>query len=71
MRSDNYVLAKKGVVAQTVSSYGLHADYHEPSDDLAHIDFKHMTAAIGSLIVPVEWLVNSNFKPVWNAGGKP
>jgi len=38
-RSDNYVLARKGIIAHTVSSYGLHADYHRPSDDLAHIDF--------------------------------
>jgi aminopeptidase YwaD len=70
-RSDNFVLAKKGVVAQTVSSYGLHADYHQPSDDLAHLDFKHMDAAIGSLLAPLEWLVNSDFQPKWNAGGKP
>ena len=64
-RSDNYVLAKKGVVAQTVSSFGLHKDYHQPSDDLAHIDFAHMNAAIGSLLKPVEWLVNSDFTPKW------
>ena len=70
-RSDNYVLAKKGVVAQTVSSFGLHSDYHQPSDDLAHIDFKHMTWAIESLLRPVQWLVNSDFKPKWNVGGKP
>ena len=70
-RSDNFVLAQKGVVAQTVSSYGLHSDYHRPSDDLAHIDFKHMDAAIGSLLGPVEWLVNSGFTPKWNEGGKP
>jgi Zn-dependent M28 family amino/carboxypeptidase len=70
-RSDNYVLAKQGLVAQTISSFGLHADYHQPSDDVAHIDFKHMDAAIGSLIAPVEWLVNSDFKPEWKAGGKP
>ena len=70
-RSDNYVLAKKGVVAQTISSYGLHGDYHQPSDDLAHIDFKHMDAAIGSLLRPVQWLVNSSFTPKWNDGGKP
>ena len=71
MRSDNYVLAKKGVVAQTVSSYGLHKDYHQPSDDLAHLDFKHMDAAIGSLLGPIEWLVNSSFTPQWNKGGRP
>jgi aminopeptidase YwaD len=70
-RSDNFVLAKKGVVAQTISSYGLHKDYHQPSDDLAHLDFKHMNAAIGSLLMPVEWLVNSDFQPKWNAGRRP
>jgi aminopeptidase YwaD len=70
-RSDNFVLAKQGVVAQTISSYGMHADYHQPSDDVAHIDFKHMDAAIGSLLKPLEWLVNSDFKPEWKPGGKP
>ena len=70
-RSDNFVLAKDGVVAQTISSYGLHKDYHRPSDDLAHLDFKHMDAAIGSLLAPVKWLVNSDFQPKWNAGGQP
>jgi aminopeptidase YwaD len=70
-RSDNYVVAKKGVVAQTVSSYGMHSDYHQPSDDVAHIDFQHMDAAIASLLRPVRWLVNSSFTPQWNEGGKP
>jgi len=70
-RSDNFVLAKDGVVAQTISSYGLHKDYHQPSDDLAHLDFQHMNAAIGSLLEPVEWLANSNFQPKWNTGGQP
>src|SRR4029077_5907200 len=40
-RSDNYALAKQGVVAHTVSSFGLHSDYHRPGDDVAHIDFHH------------------------------
>jgi aminopeptidase YwaD len=70
-RSDNYALARKGVVAQTISSYGLHGDYHQPSDDVAHIDFDHMNTAIGSLLAPIEWLVNSDFTPKWNEGGKP
>jgi aminopeptidase YwaD len=71
MRSDNYELALKGVVAQTISSYGLHADYHQPGDDVAHLDFKHMDQAIGSLLGPVEWLVNSGFVPEWVKGGRP
>jgi len=64
-RSDNYPLARKGVVAHTVSSYGLHRDYHRPSDNLAHIDFPHLTEAIEEMIVPAEWLANSDFTPHW------
>src|SRR5258708_34299990 len=70
-RSDNYSLAKKGVVAHTVSSFGLHAQYHRPSDDLAHVDFNHMEHAIESMMKPVQWLVNSDFKPEWAEGKKP
>jgi len=70
-RSDNYPLALEGVVAQTISSYGLHGDYHQPSDDLAHLDFRHMDAAIGALLQPIAWLVNSDFRPKWNPGGQP
>jgi hypothetical protein len=70
-RSDNYVLARKGIIAHTVSSYGLHTDYHRPSDDLAHVDFAHMTEAIESMVLPVKWLVNTNFKPQWSKDGKP
>lgn len=70
-RSDNFALAKRGIVAQTVSSYGLHSDYHRPSDDVSHIDFKHMERAIGSMVEPVEWLANSDFKPQWVPGRKP
>jgi peptidase M28-like protein len=71
LRSDNYALAKKGVVAQTVSSYGLHNDYHRPSDDVAHLDFSHMEQAIHSMVGPVEWLADSDFRPEWVQGKKP
>jgi len=70
-RSDNFALARQGVVAHTVSSFALHSDYHRPSDDLGHIDFKHMEDAIQSMLKPVQWLVNSDFKPQWLAGQKP
>ena len=70
-RSDNYALARKGIIAHTVSSYGLHTDYHRPSDDLAHIDFAHMTDAIASMVGPVQWLVNTDFKPQWAKDGRP
>jgi aminopeptidase YwaD len=70
-RSDNYALARQGVVAQTISSFGLGDYYHEPSDDLAHIDFDHLAQAIDSLHQPVEWLVNTSWKPEWKSGKKP
>jgi len=70
-RSDNYALARRGVIAQTVSSFGLHKDYHQPSDDLAHIDFKHLEQATESMMLPIQWLANSNFKPQWVEGKKP
>jgi hypothetical protein len=70
-RSDNYALARRGVVAHTVSSFGLHPQYHKPDDDIAHIDFAHMTRAINSMVAPVNWLVNSNFTPTWAEGKKP
>jgi len=70
-RSDNYALARQGIVAQTVSSFGLHKDYHQPSDDITRIDFAHMEQAIQSMIVPVRWLANTSFKPAWLDGMKP
>jgi hypothetical protein len=70
-RSDNYALALKGIVAQSVSSFGLHKDYHQPSDELSTINFTHMINAIASMADPIRWLANSNWRPEWNPGGKP
>jgi len=70
-RSDNYTLARQGIIAHTVSSYGLHKDYHHASDEVKTIDFAHMTRAINSMVSPVEWLINSDFVPKWNDGMKP
>jgi hypothetical protein len=71
MRSDNYTLAKRGVVAHTISSFGLHSDYHRPSDEVSRIDFDHLTSSINSMLKPLEWLVDSDFVPKWNPGKKP
>ncbi len=70
-RSDNYTLARQGVIAHTVSSFGLHTDYHKASDEVKTIDFQHMTRSINSMVAPVQWLVNSDFKPAWYEGKKP
>ncbi len=70
-RSDNYTLARQGIIAHTVSSFGLHTDYHKVSDEIKTIDFQHMTRSINSMIEPVQWLINSSFVPVWNEGKRP
>ena len=70
-RSDNIALARQGIIAQTVSSFGLHTDYHQPSDELGKIDFNHLDSAIASMIEPIRWLANTTWRPMWNPGGKP
>lgn len=70
-RSDNFPLALRGVVAHTVSSFGLHNDYHQPSDDISKIDFPFMTRSLNSLVKPVQWLTNSTFRPAWLPGKAP
>jgi aminopeptidase YwaD len=70
-RSDNIQFARRGVVAHTVSSFGLHKEYHQASDEISKIDFAHMTDAIQSMIEPIRWLANSGFKPDWLPGMKP
>ena len=70
-RSDNIQLARQGTIAQTVSSFGLHKDYHQVSDELNTIDFAHMVTAIRSMEGPVRWLANTRWKPEWKPGGRP
>jgi hypothetical protein len=70
-RSDNYQLALKGVVAQTVGGWPNPPIYHQPTDDLAHIDIDFMAEVVQSLAGPVRWLLDSDFTPEWNPGQKP
>lgn len=70
-RSDNYTLALRGVVAHTVSSFGLHEDYHRPSDEISKIDFPFMTRSLNSLVRPIQWLSNTTFRPSWLPGQAP
>ncbi|HEY3580098.1 MAG TPA: M20/M25/M40 family metallo-hydrolase [Pyrinomonadaceae bacterium] len=70
-RSDNYTLALRGVVAHTVSSFGLHTDYHRASDEIGKIDFAFMTRSLNSLVRPIQWLSNTQFRPAWLPGKAP
>lgn len=70
-RSDNIQFARRGVVAHTVSSFGLHKEYHQPSDEIRYVDFAHMTNAIRSMLEAIVWLANSGFTPEWLPGKRP
>ena len=71
VRSDNIQFARRGVVAHTVSSYGLHTEYHTPADEVHLVDFAHMADAIRSLVEPIRWLADSTFRPEWHPGMRP
>jgi len=70
-RSDNYSLALQGVVAHTISGWATIPSYHMPTDTIANIDMEFMTHAIQSLVEPVTWLADSNFRPQWTKDGAP
>jgi hypothetical protein len=69
-RSDNIAFAKHGIPAQTLSSFNLHGDYHQPSDEVSKIDFTHMNALVSAATKAVQLLANGP-APVWNPGGQP
>jgi Zn-dependent M28 family amino/carboxypeptidase len=69
-RSDNYAFARMGIVAHTLSTFNLHADYHRPSDEADATDFGHMTAVITAAAEAVGHLANGP-TPAWHEGGRP
>lgn len=69
-RSDNIAFAWRGIVAHTLSSYNLHADYHRPSDDAAHVDYAHMAKVIEAAVRAVRILADGP-TPAWHDGGRP
>jgi Zn-dependent M28 family amino/carboxypeptidase len=71
MRSDNIAFAERGIVAHTLSSYNMHNDYHEPSDDVAHIDFAHMTQLVDVAVRAARLLADTPTKLEWKPGGQP
>ena len=69
-RSDNIAFACRGIPAHTLSSFGLHADYHTPDDEVERIDFPHMARVVASAISAVRMITDGE-APTWKAGGSP
>jgi Zn-dependent M28 family amino/carboxypeptidase len=69
-RSDNIAFALRGIPAHTLSSYGLHDDYHRPTDEAGVVDFAHMTQVIQAAVGAVRLLADGD-TPQWHPGGRP
>jgi hypothetical protein len=69
-RSDNIAFAQMGIPAHTLSSYNMHGDYHQPSDDASRVDFAHMTSVIRAVAAATRLLADGS-APRWNPGGRP
>jgi hypothetical protein len=61
-RSDHYEYAQKGI---PVAFYftGLHADYHQPSDEVVHIDFDKLQRVTQTILATAWTLANRNERP--------
>jgi hypothetical protein len=69
-RSDNIAFARMGIPAHTLSSFNLHTDYHQLTDEVGLVDFAHMAGVINTGVKAVDILANGP-APKWNLGGKP
>jgi Peptidase family M28 len=68
-RSDNYAFVRRGIVAHTLSTYDLHADYHRPSDEARFTDPAHMAQVINAAVRAVRLLADGP-APQWAPGGR-
>lgn len=69
-RSDNIAFACRGIPAHTLSSFGMHGDYHTPEDEVERIDFAHLTQVIEAATRAVR-LLAAGEAPVWLPEGDP
>ena len=64
-RSDNFPLALEGVVAQSLSSFGMHRDYHRPRDEADTLDYVHLEAAARIALGAATTLADGSLRPAW------
>lgn len=68
--SDNYSLARHGVVAHSISAGYMHPDYHKPTDEVSRIDFVHMTRIIRGIRESLVLFGNRDARPAYNEKGQ-
>jgi hypothetical protein len=70
-RSDNFALARRGVVAHSISAWAEPPSYHRPSDTAASLDPAFLSEAVRTLYGPLRRLASSDYQPKWSGGGPP
>jgi len=70
-RSDNYAFALEGVVAQSLSSFNLHKEYHTPRDEPDTLDYPHLEAAGRVCLQAARTLADGSLQPAWLEGMRP
>lgn len=69
VRSDNIAYVAKGIVGQTFSTYNMHTDYHQASDEADKIDFEHLTLCARSALPAVDLVANGKLLPAFTPAG--
>ncbi|MGH7469035.1 MAG: M20/M25/M40 family metallo-hydrolase [Longimicrobiales bacterium] len=69
-RSDNVRFARIGIPAHTLSSFNLHAEYHQPSDEIERVDYAHMAELVRAVARAVRVLADGA-APRWHPNGRP
>ena len=62
------IASAMAIPAHTLSSFNMHIDYHQPSDEVELVDFEHMAALVEAAIQAVRFLA-SGPRPAWVEGG--
>ena len=69
-RSDNIAFACRGIPAHTLSSFGMHTDYHGADDEADRIDYAHLSQVAASATRAVRALADGP-RTEWVTGGDP
>ena len=69
-RSDNFAFVRRGVVGQTLSSFNLHTDYHQPSDEADTLDYEHLEDCTKAGLVAVRMIASGELTPAWSKNGE-
>jgi hypothetical protein len=59
------------VVAQSLSSFNEHEDYHRPSDEAQTLDYAHLEGAARVAYAAAATLADGSLQPAWVEGRAP